>query len=78
MMPRPLHSDWLCVTLLMATCDVTITLFIGKNIARAVILFNKNSTIILNKVDYEEIFAICYKTIVELLCTCISIDINIF
>ena len=28
--PRPLHCDWLCVTLLTTTWDVTVTLFIDK------------------------------------------------
>ena len=79
---RPLHSDWLCMTLLTTTCDVTVTLFIDKINVREVILCNKNSTI-LNLINYTQIFVIYYKKVVGLLITkkvvgllIISIDLH--
>ena len=38
-LPRPLHSDRLCATLLLATFGVTVTLFIDKTNVREVVLF---------------------------------------
>ena len=35
-MPRPLHSDWPCVTLLTTTYDVTVRLSIDKTNLREI------------------------------------------
>ena len=72
---HPLHSDWLCVTLLTPNCDVTVMLFMDKPNVREVILFNRNSTI-LNQINCTQIFVIQNKKVVGLLI--ISIDINIY
>ena len=76
MSPRHFHSDWLCMTLLTTTCDVTATLLIDKTNEREVILFNKSSTMILNLINCIHIFVINYKQVVWLLIT--SIGINSF
>ena len=61
MLPRPLNGDWLCVTLLMATCDVRVMLFIDKTILYEVILFKKKKQY---HIKLDKLYAnICYLLI---------------
>ena len=74
-LPRPLHSDWICVTLLTTTFDVTVTLLIDKAILREVFSFFKYYHIKLDKLYTN----VCYLLLANSLrLLIISIEIIIF